>query len=243
MTVSDASRLQNKKNKMQLCSQRVRCRVIRPGLRFVHTYNGSTSESRSNTYENYTRARRTLVRDVLDRKHSATVDSMRKAISGRNSDGPVENFTAVKATDSIVDAAKKMCELDIGSLLVVGEDGFLQGIVTERDYLRKVVAADNNEESWKDVTVAAIMTNHSKLITVTPDSDLLEAVDLISRHRFRHLPVITSESKGSKLISSNGAHAGVPVGLLSSKDVSMEMLKFHHAQVKHLLEYVPFRIW
>jgi CBS domain-containing protein len=87
-------------------------------------------------------------------------------------------------TDSTVfDALSAMADKNIGALVVVDE-GNVVGIVSERDYARKVIL--EGKES-RDTPVGDIMTPNP--ITVTPDTSVRSCMELMTTNRFRHLPV------------------------------------------------------
>jgi CBS domain-containing protein len=92
----------------------------------------------------------------------------------------------IKTTSSgttVLEAAQVMTENKIGCLVVVNDT--LEGIVTERDILNKVVAL---EKDPGEVRVKDIMSRD--IITISPDKDMEEASDLMSRHRIKRLPVV-----------------------------------------------------
>ena len=84
-------------------------------------------------------------------------------------------------------AIKKMAEHHIGALLVMSGDK-LVGIVSERDYARKVVLMGRSAEETR---VEAIMT--SKVVTVTPKQDAHDCMRLMTDMRIRHLPVVSGD--------------------------------------------------
>ncbi|WP_394831380.1 CBS domain-containing protein [Pendulispora rubella] len=90
----------------------------------------------------------------------------------------------VSKTDSVYDAIKLMAEKGIGALLVLDGDT-VAGIVTERDYARKVVLRDR---SSKDTRVEQIMTTSVRYVGTQQTSD--ECMALMTERRMRHLPVI-----------------------------------------------------
>jgi CBS domain-containing protein len=77
-----------------------------------------------------------------------------------------------------------MAAKNLAAVLVMSE-GRLLGIVSARDFGRKVIL---EEKSARDVLVREIMT--ASLITITPEATVLDAMKLMDRHHFRHLPVI-----------------------------------------------------
>ena len=86
--------------------------------------------------------------------------------------------------DSVYDALRLMADRNIGALLVV-EEGKIVGILTERDYARKVILMDR---SSKQTAVGEIMT--SSVMYVRPDQTNEECMALMTDNRLRHLPVI-----------------------------------------------------
>ena len=94
---------------------------------------------------------------------------------------------SVAPTDPVLTAIKKMAEHHVGALLVMNGDK-LVGIVSERDYARKVVLLGRSSEETK---VEAIMT--SKVITVTPKQDAHDCMRLMTDMRIRHLPVVSGD--------------------------------------------------
>ena len=94
-----------------------------------------------------------------------------------------KNIVTVNSTKTIYDAARTMKENGIGSLVVV--DDTLEGIVTERDILNKVVAEGRDPKTMK---VGEIMS--TKVITIAPDRDMEEACDLMAKYRIKRLPVV-----------------------------------------------------
>jgi len=84
-----------------------------------------------------------------------------------------------------------MAEKEVGSVLVI-ENGKVQGIVTERDYARKVVLEGKTSP---DTPVAEIMTTH--VLCTRPEQTIEEAMALMTEKRVRHLPVLEhGEIKG-----------------------------------------------
>lgn len=94
---------------------------------------------------------------------------------------------SVQPDEPVLTAIKKMAEHHIGALLVMKGDR-LMGIVSERDYARKVVLMGR---SSTETRVEAIMT--SKVITVTAKQDAHDCMRLMTDMRIRHLPVVAGE--------------------------------------------------
>jgi CBS domain-containing protein len=86
---------------------------------------------------------------------------------------------------TVFDAIALMAEKRVGALLVLS-GGTLTGIVTERDYARKVILLG---KSSRDTPVEEIMTGD--LVTVTPEHSVDECLRVITHHRVRHLPVLS----------------------------------------------------
>lgn len=101
---------------------------------------------------------------------------------------------SIVSTISVYDAVKIMGEKNIGAILVF-EDDLLKGILSERDYARKIVLKG---KSSKSTLVQEIMV--SKVITVKPTDDLDYCMELMSSNKIRHLPVV-DENKVIGLIS------------------------------------------
>lgn len=94
---------------------------------------------------------------------------------------------SVKPDDPVITAIRKMAEHHIGALLVMNGER-LVGIVSERDYARKVVLLGR---SSTETAVEAIMT--PRVITVTPRTDTNECMQIMTEKRIRHLPVVSGE--------------------------------------------------
>ncbi len=92
------------------------------------------------------------------------------------------------APDAIVyDALKLMAQKEIGALVVV-ENGKMVGILSERDYARKIILKG---KSSKETAVREIMT--SEVIHTSPEQKVKKCLSLMTKHRFRHIPVLEEE--------------------------------------------------
>ena len=118
---------------------------------------------------------------------------------------------------TVFEAIRQMAEHNIGALLVMTE-GNVDGIVSERDCIRKV---ELEGKSSKDTQVFTIMT--SKLITVDCNQPLEECMALMLDKNIRHLPVFD----GAKL-----------VGLLSVRDVLKEVVDVQQMMLSELERYI-----
>ncbi len=96
---------------------------------------------------------------------------------------------AVSPSDSVYDAVSLMSEKDVGALLVL-DNGDLCGLLSERDYARKIIL---KERSSRDTSVSAIMT--SKVYTTFPDDSVQNCMSVMTKKRIRHLPVVDRDSQ------------------------------------------------
>jgi CBS domain-containing protein len=91
---------------------------------------------------------------------------------------------SVAADATVHDAIALMAAKNLAAVLVIS-DGSLVGIISARDYGRKVVLEG---KSAKDVRVREVMA--TSLVTITPEATVLDAMSLMKHHHFRHLPVM-----------------------------------------------------
>ena len=123
----------------------------------------------------------------------------------------------IEASATVFDAIKRIVELNVGSILVTEGDQVV-GIMTERDYLRKIAIFGRTSH---DTLVREIMS--SPLIYVTPESTIEEAMAIMTDRRIRHLPVVVDEKI---------------TGIVSIGDVVKFQSREQSFQIKYLTEYI-----
>jgi CBS domain-containing protein len=123
----------------------------------------------------------------------------------------------VGADASVFEAVKRMVEANLGSLLVT-EGGKIIGIVTERDYLRRVTLDGRTD---KDIAVREIMS--SPLIVATLETPIDECMALMTDRRIRHVPVV---------------EGGEVVGVVSIGDLVKFKSKRQSFEIQYLTDYI-----
>ena len=91
----------------------------------------------------------------------------------------------VQESASILDAAKKLADLDVGAMPICGDDDRLKGIITDRDIVVKVLAEGKDPGSTKVSEIGG-----GKPVTIGADDSIEEALRTMSEHKVRRLPVI-----------------------------------------------------
>lgn len=124
---------------------------------------------------------------------------------------------SIVSTITVYDALKVMGEKNVGAVLVI-EDNKLKGILSERDYARKI--ALKNKAS-KDTFVHEIMERD--VVTVTPTDDLDHCMELITTKRVRHLPVLVDN---------------VVAGVISIGDVVKAKIEIQKNTIEYLDSYI-----
>src|SRR5688572_5662665 len=93
--------------------------------------------------------------------------------------------TCIGENDSVLDAAKRLAELDVGSLPICGEDNRLKGMLTDRDIVVKVLA-----EGKDPMAIRAGDLAQGEAVTIGADDDAQEILRTMRSHQVRRLPVI-----------------------------------------------------
>jgi CBS domain-containing protein len=130
-----------------------------------------------------------------------------------------EKGTQVYATSpeaSVYDALQQMADKNIGALIVFEGDR-LVGLISERDYARKIVL--KNKFS-RETAVTEIMSRD--VVTVAPDKNLEECMEVITEHRVRHLPVV-EDDRVLGIISIGD----VVKGIINHKEFIIEQLEYY----------------
>ncbi len=126
-----------------------------------------------------------------------------------------------KPTDTVLAITKKLKNANIGAAPIV-KDGVLVGIFTERDILKRVVAAG---KSPKTLAVSKVMTKNPAI--ADPHLGVIEALALMKENKCRHLPLV----KGGKLI-----------GIVSQRDIIEAILEMKEEEIddlKKLFDLLP----
>lgn len=114
-----------------------------------------------------------------------------------------EELVWISPLESVFDALTLMNERDVGAVLVQ-IDGYLVGILTERDYMRKVIL---NIHASQQTKVSEVMTRD--VVTVSRDDTIVDCIALTKKHRIRHLPVVED---------------GKAIGMISLRDLFLEAI-------------------
>jgi CBS domain-containing protein len=123
---------------------------------------------------------------------------------------------------TVFDAVKAMVEANVGAILVTGGDAdHIEGIFTERDYLRRIAVEGRTS---RDTTVREVMS--SPVIVVTPETSVEEAMALMTDRRIRHAPVV----EGDRL-----------VGMVSIGDLVRLQSREQDFKIQYLTEYISAR--
>lgn len=127
-------------------------------------------------------------------------------------------LSSIAPAATVYEALSVMADREIGSLLVMEGDQ-LVGLISERDYARKVILRGRFS---KDTKVAEIMT--SPPVTIGPSCSVDEAMRMMTEHRVRHLPVIETN--------------GIVSGVVSIGDLVKWIITSHEQTIEQLQSYI-----
>ena len=94
--------------------------------------------------------------------------------------------TCIGENDTVLDAAERLAELNVGSMPICGEDDRLKGMVTDRDIVVKVLAKGKDPSS----TPVSELATQDEVVTIGADDPIEEALRTMAAHKVRRLPVI-----------------------------------------------------
>jgi len=126
----------------------------------------------------------------------------------------------IHASATVFDAIKKIVDKNVGSILVTEGDEVV-GIMTERDYLRKIAVLGRTSH---ETLVSEIMT--APLVYVTPETTIEESMAIMTDRRIRHLPVVENEDV---------------VGIISIGDLVKFQSREQSFQIQYLTDYISGR--
>jgi CBS domain-containing protein len=109
----------------------------------------------------------------------------------------------IRESETLVDAAKRMRDLDVGALPICGDDDQIKGMVTDRDIVVKVIA-----EGGDPASTTAGSLGEGKPVTVGADDDVSVALETMKKYQVRRLPVIDGHAL---------------VGILSQADIAQAL--------------------
>lgn len=124
---------------------------------------------------------------------------------------------SVSGSTTVLDALKILGEKNIGALPVI-EDGKLLGILSERDYARKIILKGKTSQ---DTPVSEIMTENP--FTIQPDDKIETCMSIMSDKHIRHLPVVKD---------------GTVLGMISIGDVVTAIIQSQKETIDHLKNYI-----
>jgi len=128
------------------------------------------------------------------------------------------SVVAIDGGTTVLDALKLMSDKNIGSV-VITEDGAYAGLLTERDYARKVILQG---KSSLETQVREIMSTHFP--RMIPENSVETCMHVMSENNIRYLPVFTRDDK--------------LCGIVSISDVVTETILSHEETIEHLKSYI-----
>ena len=123
----------------------------------------------------------------------------------------------VRPDDTVFKALQMLAQHEVGALMVM-QGGVLVGVMSERDYTRKIALQGR---SSKEATVGDIMT--AKVFTIGPRTGTRACMALISEKKIRHVPVVED---------------GTVLGMISIRDIMDDIIADHEATIAQLESYI-----
>jgi CBS domain-containing protein len=127
---------------------------------------------------------------------------------------------SVSPKATVFDALKLMGEKEIGAVMVIDDNGKVVGIITERDYARKIIL---HGKASRETPVEDIMTPMHSMFTVRPDNTTDDCMVIITGKRIRHLPVFDNNEF---------------LGLISIGDVVKARVTEQERLIEQLSDYI-----
>ena len=131
-----------------------------------------------------------------------------------------QDIWSVGPKAKVLDALKMMADKQIGALLVMDDAGKMVGIITERDYARKVMLKGKTSQ---DTHVEEIMTPAADVYTLKPENTVEECMVLMTGKHVRHLPVFDRDTFA---------------GIVSIGDVVKSIISEQETLIEHLSNYI-----
>ena len=126
----------------------------------------------------------------------------------------------IRPERTVFEALEKMAQANIGALVVTEEDEIV-GILSERDYARKVILQGR---ASRDTPVREIMS--SPVITIDPSASVEDCMEIMTERKLRHLPVVDE---------------GLMVGIVSIGDVVKTLISEKDYMIEQLQNYIDYR--
>jgi CBS domain-containing protein len=127
---------------------------------------------------------------------------------------------SVQPKSTVFEALSLMGEKEIGALMVIDEKGKVAGIISERDYARKVILKG---KASRDTAVKEIMTPTDQMYTVKPETSVDDCMVLITGKHIRHIPVFDNEKF---------------VGVISIGDIVKSIIAEQETLIEQLSNYI-----
>lgn len=128
------------------------------------------------------------------------------------------NVYSIDADASVYDAVELMAEKNIGALVVTSDESKLAGILSERDYARKVIL---RQKTSRDTTVSDIMT--PEVVFAREETPLNHCMSIMTQKKIRHLPIV--DPKG-------------PVGMITLGDIMKTIIAEQSMTIEELESFI-----